>query len=84
VARIRYADRGYAGFFDAVKVTEQTLDRVYAFDLALVESIDEILAMGDAENDEGLLRKAGFGVAVANAREAARRAPARARVGSPR
>src|SRR6185436_13358608 len=31
IARIRYADRGYAGFFDAVKVDEAVLERVYEF-----------------------------------------------------
>ena len=41
VARIRYADRGYAGFFDAVKVDEAVLDRVYEFDLALLDGVDE-------------------------------------------
>jgi Cof subfamily protein (haloacid dehalogenase superfamily) len=38
---------------------------------------EEVLAMGDADNDEGLLREAGLGVAVANAREGARRAARR-------
>src|SRR6185436_11647807 len=31
IARIRFADRGYAGFFDAVKVDEAVLERVYEF-----------------------------------------------------
>jgi hypothetical protein len=38
--RIRYADRGYAGFFDAIKVDEVALDRVYQFDLALVDNVE--------------------------------------------
>jgi hypothetical protein len=42
IARIRYADRGYAGFFDAIKVDEQVLARVYAFDEALVGHVDAI------------------------------------------
>jgi len=44
VARIRFADRGYAGFFDAVKVDEDALRRLYEFDdslLAYVEAIRE-------------------------------------------
>ena len=40
VARIRYADRGYAGFFDAIKVDEAMLGRVYDFDLALLDGVD--------------------------------------------
>ena len=40
-ARIRYADRGYAGFFDAVKVDDAVLDRVYRFDLALLTGVEE-------------------------------------------
>jgi hypothetical protein len=40
--RIRYAERGYAGLFDALKVDEDALARVYAFDVALVEGVDAI------------------------------------------
>jgi hypothetical protein len=40
VARIRYADRGYAGFFDAVKIDEGVLERVYRFDLALLTGVE--------------------------------------------
>ncbi len=40
VARIRYADRGYAGFFDPVKVEEAALDRVYEADLSLLAGVD--------------------------------------------
>jgi hypothetical protein len=47
VARVRYADRGYAGFFDAIKVDEDTLGRVYAFDLALLQGIERVLAAAD-------------------------------------
>jgi hypothetical protein len=40
--RIRYADRGYAGFFDAIKVQEDALERVYQFDLRLLGGVDTI------------------------------------------
>jgi len=43
INKIRYADRGYAGFFDTVKVDEAMLARVYEFDVALVESVDRIV-----------------------------------------
>ncbi len=42
VNRIRYAERGYSGFFDAVKVDEAVLARVYQFDMGLVEDVDGV------------------------------------------
>jgi hypothetical protein len=45
IARIRWADRGYGGFFDTVKVDEAMLERVYAFDLSLIEHVDRIRAV---------------------------------------
>jgi hypothetical protein len=42
IARVRYADRGYAGFFDAVKVDEDALGRLYEFDAALLEYVEAI------------------------------------------
>jgi hypothetical protein len=38
--RVRFASYGYAGFFDAVKIQEPQLDRIYQFDLALVEKVE--------------------------------------------
>ena len=40
--RIRYADRGYAPLFAVLKIDEAALDRVYAFDVALIEAVDAI------------------------------------------
>ena len=42
IARIRYADRGYSGFFDEIKVDETMLERVYQFDLGLLVGVEEI------------------------------------------
>ena len=42
VNRVRYADRGYSGFFDPVKVDEGQLDRVYLFDLGLIDGVEAI------------------------------------------
>lgn len=42
VARIRYADRGYAGFFAPIKVDEAALERVYQFDLGLVVALERL------------------------------------------
>ncbi len=44
-ASLRYADRGYSGFFDAVKVDEAALGRVYELDLTLVLGVESV---GDA------------------------------------
>lgn len=38
--RVRYAERGYGGLFDAVKVDEAKLEQVYQFDLALAGGVD--------------------------------------------
>lgn len=40
--RVRFASYGYAGFFDAVKIQEPQLDRIYQFDLALVERVEQL------------------------------------------
>ncbi|NOQ22237.1 MAG: hypothetical protein GQ565_06270 [Candidatus Aegiribacteria sp.] len=39
---IRFAARGYRGWFDMHKVREDELDKLYAFDLGLVENIEEL------------------------------------------
>jgi hypothetical protein len=38
--RIRFATYGYSGFFDVVQIKEDQLDRLYHFDLALVEKVE--------------------------------------------
>ena len=45
IARLRFADRGYGGFFDAVKVDEAMLGRIYEFDLGLVQGVESILTV---------------------------------------
>jgi hypothetical protein len=53
-ARIRYADRGYAGFFDAIKVNEDVLGRVYQFDLDLLGGVEAVrTAAGPAAANPG-------------------------------
>jgi hypothetical protein len=44
IGKIRDAPQGYAGFFDAVKVKEDDLARVYAFDEAMLAYADQIEA----------------------------------------
>jgi len=38
--RVRHADYGYTGYFDAVKIYEPELERLYAFDLELIEKVE--------------------------------------------
>jgi hypothetical protein len=44
IGKIRDAPQGYAGFFDAVKVKEDDLARLYAFDENMLNHVDEIAA----------------------------------------
>ncbi|MFV2071498.1 MAG: hypothetical protein ACC742_02450 [Thermoanaerobaculales bacterium] len=52
--RIRHADYGSSGFFDAVKIGEAELERLYTFDLGLSETVE-----GLAERVESLPETAG-------------------------
>lgn len=40
--RIRTAARGYSGLFDAVKINEEELGRIYAYDAAMLDLVDEV------------------------------------------
>lgn len=40
--QIRFAARGYRGWFDMHKVREDELDQLYAFDVSLTENIEEL------------------------------------------
>lgn len=40
--RIQYASYGYSGLFDVVKIREPELDRLYRFDVALLERVEEM------------------------------------------
>lgn len=44
VNKIRSAPQGYAGFFDAVKIKEEDLARIYEFDAHMMNYVDEISA----------------------------------------
>lgn len=59
--RIRYASYGYTGFFDAIKVREAELDRLYQFDLGLAGDVEAIKTKVGAitANDEAAALKAG-------------------------
>jgi hypothetical protein len=40
--KLRNADRGYSGLFDTVKVTQDTLDDLYQYDLGMTEAVNEL------------------------------------------
>ena len=44
---VRTAARGYAGLFDAVKINEPELEKIYRFDLALLENVAQVAAAVD-------------------------------------
>ncbi len=47
IDRIKTASYGYAGLFDAVKVDDAALDRLYAFDESLLEGANRLGALLD-------------------------------------
>ncbi|HHS96743.1 MAG TPA: hypothetical protein ENK08_02420 [Chloroflexi bacterium] len=48
IDRVRKATYGYAGLFDAVRVKEEELDRLYDFDAKLLEYVERLSAALDA------------------------------------
>lgn len=44
IGKIKDAPTGYAGFFDAVKVKEEDLARIYAFDENMLNHVDQVEA----------------------------------------
>ncbi|MCA9921846.1 MAG: hypothetical protein KC419_20185 [Anaerolineales bacterium] len=44
IGKIKDAPVGYAGFFDAVKVKEEDLARIYAFDESMLNHVDQVEA----------------------------------------
>ena len=48
VDRLGFASYGYAGFFDAARVDEEALDRLYEYDEALAKAVDGVIAKTEA------------------------------------
>jgi hypothetical protein len=48
VEKVNHASYGYSGFFDAVKVKEENLDRMIDFDNQLIDGINALAAEMDA------------------------------------
>ena len=57
IGKIKDAPQGYAGFFDAVKVKEDDLARIYAFDENMLNYADQVTvgvaALEKASRDDG-------------------------------
>ncbi len=47
IDRLKTASYGYSGFFDAVKVNEEALDKLYRFDEQMLDSVDAVSASLD-------------------------------------
>ncbi len=47
IDRIKTASYGYAGLLDAIKVDEEALDKLYAFDQAMLEGVEQISGLLD-------------------------------------
>ncbi len=76
--RVRHADYGYTGFFDAVKIYEDELDRLYEHDLGLVEEVEKLVTR--IESLPGTANAAALQAVLADVREADRRFDERATV----
>jgi hypothetical protein len=62
--RIRRATRGYSGLFDAVKINNDELNKLYAYDAQMLGLVDEV---GRAiDNVEASLDSDGIGAAIRN------------------
>ena len=51
IGKIKDAPQGYAGFFDAIKVKEDDLARIYVFDEQMLNNVDQIANDVDLLND---------------------------------
>lgn len=64
IDRVKTAAYGYAGLFDAVKVKEEELEKVYQYDLTLLEMADEVA--GAVDNLEVSIGTDGFPASIRN------------------
>jgi hypothetical protein len=54
IDKIRRASYGYSGFFDAVKINAEELARIYEFDAAMLDLVDEVSrAIDNVESSVG-------------------------------
>jgi hypothetical protein len=62
IDRVKGASYGYAGFFDAVRIKSDELERVYSFDAALLENVEAVARAID--NVEASLETEGLPAAI--------------------
>jgi hypothetical protein len=62
--RLKTASYGYAGLFDAVKIKEEQLDALYAFDNKMLDSVQEVAADVD-KVASAITAKEAVGLAIA-------------------
>lgn len=68
--KVRTASRGYSGLFDAVMINEEELQRLYEYDAAMLELVDEV---GRAiDNVEASVGTDGLPAAIRNLETTAR------------
>jgi len=67
IDRIKNAAQGYAGFFDAVRVKEDELDRLEQFDAQLVDEVSRVSAAFDFL-DKAIQENGNVKAAIASAR----------------
>lgn len=72
--RVRRAPRGYSGLFDAVKINEEELAKLYQYDAAMLELADEVGRAAD--NVESSIGSDGLPAAIRNLVTVARQAVA--------
>lgn len=63
IDRIKTASYGYSGLFDAVKVKEEQLDQLYAFDAGLLDGVPQVAAAVD-KVAEAIEKEAEIGPAI--------------------
>jgi hypothetical protein len=71
IDRVRRASRGYSGLFDAVKINEQELTRIYQYDASMLEMVDEVSRAID--NVETSVGSDGLPAAIRNLTSVAQR-----------
>lgn len=62
IDRVKGASYGYAGFFDAVRVNSDELERIYSFDAALLGNVDALARA--IENVEASIETEGLPAAI--------------------
>ena len=72
IDRLRRASYGYSGLFDAIKINEEELARLYQYDAAMLQTVDEISRAID--NVEASLGSDGLPAAIRHLETVSRQA----------